>query len=787
MALEILHREPGTQLIPAGAPTWRTCLREISFSNGAAADRSPAESARRLSEGEAYRLLLEILCGLQSPMLGETQVMGQFKAFLATLGHDQAWLGRLGQRLLADAREIRTKYLQGLGSRSYGSAVRRHLAACRTPCSSAPASSRRKCFRFSPTTAGRSISGGDAKTRPPRTRASTYRTLDQIDDTIVPDAAVLIIAAPVPSDVVARVAARYVALQSRDRSARGVRRATRCTSPRPSSRSRICLRRWTPRTCSRRATSRPPARTSPAAAVGSSSATSCARSAGTICAREDPQPRERSGAAAGHARRRARSRRGCPSVDIDAPARARRLAIATTTTPLAALPDKGAFTADLSDALARAHADLVVHSWKDLPLEDRAGTTVAATLERADPRDVLLVRRDVVAARPRTLTILSSSPRRAWLLEQALPELLPWRVEARRSSRRCAATSPTRLARLVEGRGDALVVAKAALDRLLGFGAPFEAAAQTVRALLDQCVVDGAAAARRARRAGAGRARRSKSPRAIAVCAIELAAISHRPTWEAVRQEREVLARHGGGCHEALGATVLPREYGRVVCERRTIEQRRERRRLVARRHRHRAADEREPTEIWPRPDERERATRRPLDVAPPAERRRLLGRARRGAARLVDRDAGSARLGRRRHDVAPAGRARRLGARLRRRPRRQRAARHRRARRASGVVAPPDASRGGVRRSRRARDLRGRESLPDDLPARTHFFWTSGTLFLRGARRAGPSSRPLARQRAGPHVAHALPRRLGIAPGASVWLDYEQWQQGDPRMTRNG
>ena len=130
MALEIVHREPGTHLIPAGAPTWRTCLREISFSNGAAADRSPAESARRLSEGEAYRVLLEILCGLQSPMVGETQVLGQFKAFLATLGHDQAWLGRLGQRLLADAREIRTKYLQGLGSRSYGSAVRRHLAAC---------------------------------------------------------------------------------------------------------------------------------------------------------------------------------------------------------------------------------------------------------------------------------------------------------------------------------------------------------------------------------------------------------------------------------------------------------------------------------------------------------------------------------------------------------------------------------------------------------------------------------------------------------------------------------
>jgi hypothetical protein len=42
----------------------------------------------------------------------------------------------------------------------------------------------------------------------------TYRTLDQIDDTLVSDAVVLIIAAPVPSDLVARVARRYTALLS---------------------------------------------------------------------------------------------------------------------------------------------------------------------------------------------------------------------------------------------------------------------------------------------------------------------------------------------------------------------------------------------------------------------------------------------------------------------------------------------------------------------------------------------------------------------------------------------
>src|SRR5205823_6172419 len=81
-------------------------------------------------------------------------------------------------------------------------------------------------------------------------------------------------------------------------------------------------------------------------------------------------------------------------------------------TPLASLPDKGAFTADLSDALGSGGADLVMHSWKDLPLEPRPDTAIVATLERADPRDVLIVRREVVLARPRTLRVLSSSPRR---------------------------------------------------------------------------------------------------------------------------------------------------------------------------------------------------------------------------------------------------------------------------------------------------------------------------------------------------------------------------------------
>src|SRR6185369_10308368 len=96
--------------------------------------------------------------------------------------------------------------------------------------------------------------------------------------------------------------------------------------------------------------------------------------------------------------------------------------------------DQGLFTRDLSQALLDGEADMIVHSWKDLPLVGLPGTMVAGTLERADPRDVLLLRRDVVAARPSVLTVLTSSPRRAWQMQQSLAPLLPWpcaAVEAR--------------------------------------------------------------------------------------------------------------------------------------------------------------------------------------------------------------------------------------------------------------------------------------------------------------------------------------------------------------------
>src|SRR5690606_18984894 len=82
--------------------------------------------------------------------------------------------------------------------------------------------------------------------------------------------------------------------------------------------------------------------------------------------------------------------------------------------------DKGLFTRDLSALLTSGDVDMVVHSWKDLPIGQETDTTVAGTLERADPRDVLLVSQTAVQRRPARLRVLTSSPRRTWQLQRSL-------------------------------------------------------------------------------------------------------------------------------------------------------------------------------------------------------------------------------------------------------------------------------------------------------------------------------------------------------------------------------
>jgi hydroxymethylbilane synthase len=451
---------------------------------------------------------------------------------------------------------------------------------------------------------------------------------------------------------------------------------------------------------------------------------------------------------------------------------------------LSQMTDKGAFTADLSDALVSGDSDVVVHSWKDLPLECRPETMIGATLERADPRDLLLVRRDVVAKRPRVLTVLSSSPRRIWLLEQSLIGLLPWPVE-RVQCVPVRGNIPTRLSKLTSGEGDALVVAKAALDRLLGFGAPFEEVATKIRQALAEshwmvlplreqpgAPAQGALAVEIARRRTDVRDR--------------VEAISHGPTWQAVEGEREILGAYGGGCHQAVGATVLVRDYGVVTSVRARPDSGGIDQRWLL------ASDQVLPPKasaalVWPRAGERDGDTieRRPIAAEPPPSDAGLwVARAnalpenwsvspdrlvwtagsrtwRKLAARGVWVHGCTDGLG---DDEVPqidllVGRTVKWI-------------------RLTHAGALPNPSNPSA-----ALDADAlvtyvvEEHLPDDLLARTHFFWTSGSLFLRALRQHPELATRW--HASGPgRTRRVIREALGPGGHASVWLDRDAWYE---------
>src|SRR5688572_19528658 len=236
------------------------------------------------------------------------------------------------------------------------------------------------------------------------------------------------------------------------------------------------------------------------------------------------------------------------------------------TDPLWQMPEKGVFTQDLRAGLLAGKYDLAVHSWKDLAIEDDGDTVIAATLPRADTRDLMLVRRDRWEEVRRTgrMTILTSSPRRGYNLDSFLRTALPAKIDDL-TFEPVRGNVPTRVRKIWNPGADALIVAKAAFDRLLE--TPEEEFAVTkvpLRDALSQCLWMVLPL------------RANPSAPAQGALAVEiqshgpelrerLAAINCAETFATAQREREILRGYGGGCHQKIGATVLRRPYGEIT------------------------------------------------------------------------------------------------------------------------------------------------------------------------------------------------------------------------------
>jgi hydroxymethylbilane synthase len=189
----------------------------------------------------------------------------------------------------------------------------------------------------------------------------------------------------------------------------------------------------------------------------------------------------------------------------------------------------GQFTGALEDELLAGSIDIAVHSLKDLPTALRSGLSIAAVLERGDPRDCLLTRHPGgLASLPFGASIGTSSPRRAAQLAVARPDLTAHPIRG---------NVDTRIRRLRAGEYDGLLLAAVGLDRL---GVPIDEADRLPLDLMLPAPGQGALVLQV--RAG-DRALRAR-----------LSSVDHRPTRIAVEAERELLRAMGGGCLAPLGA-----------------------------------------------------------------------------------------------------------------------------------------------------------------------------------------------------------------------------------------
>lgn len=134
-SVAVLNAKPGRDFAAQfpRAFVWKTCLREIAIVDSrhiGAGDLRAGDQLHLREDG--YAFLLEVICGLHSPILGETEVLGQFKKFAQRAQESPGWRCTAPwiQRLIADAKRVRTNHLTGLGGRSYGQLARTRLDHC---------------------------------------------------------------------------------------------------------------------------------------------------------------------------------------------------------------------------------------------------------------------------------------------------------------------------------------------------------------------------------------------------------------------------------------------------------------------------------------------------------------------------------------------------------------------------------------------------------------------------------------------------------------------------------
>jgi hydroxymethylbilane synthase len=201
--------------------------------------------------------------------------------------------------------------------------------------------------------------------------------------------------------------------------------------------------------------------------------------------------------------------------------------------PLAKIGGKGLFTKEIEDALLDRRIDLAVHSLKDLPTVLPDGLALAAVLSRTDPSDVWIAAsgKPFAAIAPGARVGTSSLRRQAQLLHLR-PDL---RIDDLRGN------VPTRLRKALSGEFDAVVLARAGIERL-------GLSSHVTEVLSSELILPapGQGALGIETRGDDGETR------------LLLASLEDPATRSATGAERAFLMSLGGGCQVPIGALATP-------------------------------------------------------------------------------------------------------------------------------------------------------------------------------------------------------------------------------------
>lgn len=193
-------------------------------------------------------------------------------------------------------------------------------------------------------------------------------------------------------------------------------------------------------------------------------------------------------------------------------------------TPLDSMPETGAFTRELDDAMVDRRIDASVNSLKDVPTRMDPGLEIVAVFERDADNDVILP--CALEDLPPGSRIGTSSVRRSMMVRSVRPDLriLPLRGNIH-----------TRLKKLDDGEYDAIILAQAGLDRM-GIDRPMHPLDKSIfipapaqGAIAVECRTDDA------------------ETRSI------LSRLDHGETRTAVTVERGIMRLMGAGCSAPVG------------------------------------------------------------------------------------------------------------------------------------------------------------------------------------------------------------------------------------------